>query len=347
MGLMAMRRNILVIALVGGCGGEGGGAATTTDDGSSTAPVTTTGDVASTGTSSSSSSGETGTPPGTSSESGDEPPPVYFDIAVPEVDLGTMPTECPCADNTETIHVVTELGEIWRFDPTTLDFVLVVDVSTLPGCGFPSLFSMGVSRDGMAWLQYQDASLRTIDINAPAACTPQPFVPPVGLAGFNFGMGFVSESELHPCDSLYGIKDGLPGLLVEIDTAALVAANTYPTAVFHAELTGTGAGQLFAFVDGALIELDKDSGAELETTDLGGFQTTLAFAFAAYGGDFFFFTVSDVNPSSSKVTQLDYDDSDGNGLQDLVQILDTAPFNSRIVGAGVSTCAPTMPPPIG
>jgi hypothetical protein len=47
------------------------------------------------------------------------------------------------------------------------------------------------------------------------------------------------------------------------------------------------------------------------------------------------------NPNVSKVTHLDYDDSDMNGKQDLTTIVNAAPI--RIVGAGVSTCAPFAP----
>ena len=41
------------------------------------------------------------------------------------------------------------------------------------------------------------------------------------------------------------------------------------------------------------------------------------------------------------VTHVDFDDSDKNGKQDIKVVLEDVPL--RIVGAGVSTCAPIVP----
>ncbi len=90
-----------------------------------------------------------------------------------------------------------------------------------------------------------------------------------------------------------------------------------------------------------LVEVDKATGAFIETTPLGNLELTNAFAFAFFGGDFYMFTESDNNPFVSKVTHYDYDDSDNNGVKDLTTVVVSAPI--RIVGAGVSTCAPFSP----
>jgi hypothetical protein len=66
---------------------------------------------------------------------------------------------------------------------------------------------------------------------------------------------------------------------------------------------------------------------------------TNAFAFSFFAGDFYFFT--EANGIVSKVTHLDYDDSDNDGMQELTTVVPMAPI--RIVGAGVSTCAPFVP----
>jgi hypothetical protein len=63
-------------------------------------------------------------------------------------------------------------------------------------------------------------------------------------------------------------------------------------------------------------------------------------AFAFFAGDFYFFTDGQ-NDGKSEVTHIDYDDSDNNGKQD-IKVSSTTP-RSSIVGAGVSTCAPTIP----
>ena len=85
---------------------------------------------------------------------------------------------------------------------------------------------------------------------------------------------------------------------------------------------------------------DKATGAVVSTFPLNNLPLTNAFAFSFFGGDFYFFTEG-ANPQFSKVTHLDYDDSDMNGKQDLTTINMQAPI--RIVGAGVSTCAPFAP----
>lgn len=294
---------------------------------------------------------------GESTETSDEPPPVAFDVATPELDLPNVPPPlCPCAENTDRIHVVTVNGALWAFDPPTLDFELVVDLLPLPGCATPQFFSMSLDRDGLAWLQHSDGTLRTLDINAPVACDNPGFVPPPELLITNFGMGFVSESIDNPCDTLFGHRisgfggpDGPGvGLLFEIDTDVPDVVGSYPTDFNRAELTGTGDGRLFAFVDSIpakLVELEKDSGATLDQIDLIGIDASTAFAFAAYGGDFYFFTGSDSNFNRSEVNHIDYDDSDGNGEQDITEIVAEVPFDGLISGAGVSTCAPSEPPP--
>lgn len=287
--------------------------------------------------------------------SSDGPAPVVFDVATPELDLGTIrPSACPCAENTERIQVVTTAGEIWGFDPTTLDFELVVDLFGLPGCATPQIFSMALDRGGLAWLQFADGTLHTIDINSPTACDNTGFVTPPALGITNFGMGFVSESIDNPCDALFGHRasgfaDGPGvGLLFEVDTEALAVVDSYPTDFAQSELTGTGDARLFGFAGSApakLVEFDKHDGSTIDQLDLDGLELTSAFAFSAYAGDFYFFTVSDDDFTRSEVNHIDYDDSDGNGQQDLTEIVAAVPFVGTISGAGVSTCAPSEPPP--
>jgi hypothetical protein len=62
-------------------------------------------------------------------------------------------------------------------------------------------------------------------------------------------------------------------------------------------------------------------------------------AFASFAGDFY----SNNNFTNSEVTldDDDDDDSDNNGKPDLTLLTDKAPI--QLVGAGVSTCAPTAP----
>ena len=81
-------------------------------------------------------------------------------------------------------------------------------------------------------------------------------------------------------------------------------------------MTGTGDGRVFSFggVPSKLVERDKATGAVVDTFPLQNLPLTNAFAFAFFAGDFYFFTESDNNALISKVTHLDYDDSDNDGL---------------------------------
>lgn len=102
-----------------------------------------------------------------------------------------------------------------------------------------------------------------------------------------------------------------------------------------AELTGTGAGTLYAFLGtGArIVRLDKSTGAILDTyrpnVDIGS-----AFAIAQWGGDFFLFTA----PLGNRTTVTRYSPATDTST---VVVEDAGLL---IIGAGTSTCAPSGPP---
>ena len=134
------------------------------------------------------------------------------------------------------------------------------------------------------------------------------------------------------------------GDFLTVDPDTLLIQKLGKTNFNGAEVTGTGDGRVFMFggVNPAkLVEVEKGTGKFLQTTPLGNLELTNAFAFSFFGGDFYMFTESDNNQFLSKVTHFDYDDSDMNGKQDLTTVVNQAPI--RIVGAGVSTCAPFAP----
>ncbi len=258
--------------------------------------------------------------------------------------------ECPCAAGTELVYVLSDFGSLWSFDPKTTSFSFIADVS----CGgMKDTFSMGVSRKARAWIQYADGDLYTVDLNDPGdpiACKDPGFDnnDPQFL---NFGMAFVANGPLDPCDKLYAHSGTDPelqgqgvGALGVIDPLTIELSKIAPIDYAWGELTGTGTGRLFAFQGSApalLTEYDKATGEVLDVFPLPGLKSDSAFAFAWWGGDFYFFTDDNVDfPSNSQVWHLDYDDSNGTGQQ-LSLLLPEAPI--RIVGAGVSTCAPPDP----
>jgi hypothetical protein len=110
----------------------------------------------------------------------------------------------------------------------------------------------------------------------------------------------------------------------------------------EAELTGTGDGRLFGFFvlpsGASLAQIDPTTGATQAPVDLPGVaDADSAWAFSFWGGDFWFYS-ADLTSSASRVTRLR---TSGDGSLSVV-MPDVGGF--VIVGAGVSTCAPTRPP---
>ena len=266
--------------------------------------------------------------------------------------------QCPCAEKLDLIYVLSDDRELWTYDPVSNGFAMVGPLGCPTADG---TFSMGVGRDGFAWVQTTAPTdflgtnfigdLYRLDVNNPQNCTDPGYTP--GSNGWvHFGMAFVSESANDPCDRLYGQHwNGQSGLWSEgpgvgklgvFDAVALQMNTIGATNYNGAELTGTGDGRIYAFggvPNAKLIQFDKQTAAEIETIPFNNFPLTNAFAFAFWGGDFYFFTLKD--DITSKVTKLDYDNSDGGGKA-LTVVNNNAPI--RIVGAGVSTCAPIEPP---
>jgi hypothetical protein len=267
-----------------------------------------------------------------------------------ESTTGVVPEKCPCPDDLKVplddgIFVLSKTAVLWKYLPFTNKFVML----GAPKCDVaPSTFSMGVDRQGYAWVQFSDLQIRKVNVTDVNDCQDPGFVP-MQDGVENFGMAFVSNSAEDKCDRIYGNhyngvamgKDASEFFSVDPVTLDLVQLGKSDYGL--AEVTGTGDGRAFLFAgpDPAdLIEVDKNTGDTLATIPLPGVKTGGGFAFAFFAGDFYFFTDAE-SDSTSEVTHLDYDDSDKNGKQDLTVVLQDVPL--RIVGAGVSTCAPLVP----
>jgi hypothetical protein len=170
-----------------------------------------------------------------------------------------------------------------------------------------------------ATVMFQNDDIYTIDVNNLNMCDDPGYAP--GQLNFDkFGMGFVSNTELDPCDKLYAhswsgqsFGEGANfGRLGRMEATEQVGMINYD----GGELTGTGAGRLLAFAGNPakLVEYDKSDASVIDTVQLMQLNMPLTNAFAFYGGDFYLFTEGN-NPQISKVTHYDYD-------------------------AGVSTCVP-------
>jgi hypothetical protein len=270
----------------------------------------------------------TGTGTGTGSQGGFE-----------TKDVPTAPDGC--AASAKLVYVMSQEKDLYSFTPNTTTFTKVGRVSC-PAVGIPT--SMAIDRSGTAWVNYADGSLYKVS-TSDASCAETGFVK--GQQGFlKFGMAFATNSATSTDETLY-----ISGLLgtegkgfgkIDLGTLKVTMLGEYSNNLAGevAELTGTGDGHLFGFFTtspaATLAEIAHSSGATSSDKPLLGVNTGNAFAFSFWGGDFWFYT-SD-GTSASKVTQLK---ASGNG-ELVVAKTDVGGF--RIVGAGVSTCAPVTAP---
>ena len=250
------------------------------------------------------------------------------------------PVKLDCTDPTITwVYVVTDSGELYGYDPATNVYHPRGTLSC-PANGGATPFSMAVSRTGTAFVVYNDGSLFRVSTKN-GSCSATPYLS--GKAGFTtFGMGF-STIDQGPAETLYVAQTpetfGASGLseLGQIDTTtyALTKVANFMPSLDGSELTGTGDGRLYGFAiesndpnASRIVRIDKTNGKMLEQTSLANVQIAGGWAFAFWGGDFWMFTApNDVpllqrySPSTGKTTKIG------------------AP-PGKVVGAGVSTCAP-------
>ncbi|MBI4955441.1 MAG: hypothetical protein HY908_25690 [Myxococcales bacterium] len=133
------------------------------------------------------------------------------------------------------------------------------------------------------------------------------------------------------------VRDGLG--LARVDRRALrlspIGDDGGRLSAEWADLTGTGDGRVFGFFatyPATLAELDPATGAVLARRRLQSVVTGQGWAFSFWGGDFWFYWAPE--GTTSNVSRLSADGT-------LREVLHDVGF--VIVGAGVSTCAPTGP----
>jgi hypothetical protein len=252
------------------------------------------------------------------------------DEGTPDNETDPAP-EDDCDETSELVYVLDkDSGALSLFDPTT---------GTLSSLGTPdcdswgSPASMGIARDGHAYLRYSDNELFVVDL-ATMDCSLSTY--DAGSSGFgSFGMGFATPTAETWRDQLF-VANSRTLASLDTSTWTLQALGSLPS---QGELTGTGAGELFAVLPlespMRVVELDQGTGAVLDTISTG---TTLdisnldTFAFAAWGGDFYLFLRYYGMGNTTEVWRIDRDG-------DLERVVSELGIN--VVGAGVSTCAPT------
>jgi hypothetical protein len=230
------------------------------------------------------------------------------------------------------IYLITTENDLYHFYPPDLSFTLNGTIAC-PANPNATPFSMAVDRSGKAYVLFNDGNLFLVSPSN-VACEPTAFIP--GQQGFSqqFGMGF-SSNTADPGETLFVIgSDGL-SQLATINPVSFELGIIGPVSagIGRAELTGTGDARLFAFgIDDDvrhLAELDKTNAVVLSDALLGLPSGITAWAFAFWGGDFYFFISQ--GGGTSQVYRYHPPD------QTLAHV---ANLNRTIVGAGVSTCAP-------
>ena len=253
-----------------------------------------------------------------------------------------VPTD-DCSDASKLVYVVSRDNTLYSLRPDTL---AVTNIGTLTCTGligaFP--FSMAVDRAGTAWVLYSDGNLYKVS-TTDASCAATSFVP--DQAGFSlFGMGFASNGVGASTDTLY-VSENINGHglgTIDLTSMTLTALGPYTGALAgqKAELTGNGDGLLYGFfltTPAQVAQIDA-TGAIATTNPLPTVTVGTDWAFSFWGGDFYLYTgnSTDTNENGSAITR--YRPSDGS-----VTVVSPG-IGFFIEGAGVSTCAPTTPPPL-
>lgn len=246
--------------------------------------------------------------------------------------------DCPVA--ARPVYVIDgDTDMLSSFDPSSRTFK---DVGQLrcPAAQGATPFSMSVDRDATAWVVYSSGEVFFVD-TADATCRPTQFRPDNSFTVF--GMGFVLESPTSTQDVLYIAGGTLAGLSQGDATLGSVdfAQQSYaPLAKLSGwpELTGTALGELWGFFPGTsppkVAQIDRLTGAEgltFPVTSIDGNPNAWAFAF--WGGNFYLFYKSQTD-DSTRVFELD---GETGSVEEII-----TQTGRYIVGAGVSTCAPTQ-----
>lgn len=248
-----------------------------------------------------------------------------------------------CSDDAKLVYVVDSNNMFSKFDPSTKTFqnigVLNCPAESDPIFGDATPFSMGIDRTPTAWVLYSSGELFKVNTTT-AACEPTSWSAPAALP--LFGMGFSSDTQGGSAETLYIAGGTDPGASTTSTFASLnttsMTSSTLGSVEGSPELTGTGNAELWGFFPTEstprVEKINKTNGQGLQTFNaptLAG--TPAAWAFAFWGGDFWIFLERQTD-ANTIVYQMD-------GTTGAIKGQTSASGRS-IVGAGVSTCAPTI-----
>lgn len=239
------------------------------------------------------------------------------------------PPDDDCDHTSDLVYVIDRADDaLYLFDPDDTSFDFVGELDCGMWSGTPG--SMAVSRDGHAYVRYSDDNVYAVDLET-MGCTPTTY----GGAFGTFGMGFATDEADTWRDALY-VANSDQLATMDTGTWAIGMVGAMPS---QSELTGNARGELWAFLPletpAMLAEIDKASGTVVQTHGLAGFPSPYdidAFAFATWRSEFWLFVRTYGMGQTTDVYRVD---AYGN------MTLAAPDTGMDIVGAGVSTCAPT------
>jgi hypothetical protein len=256
-----------------------------------------------------------------------------------------------CSDDAKLIYVVDETDKLAKFDPMAKTFTSIgtLACATIDGIPIASPFSMAVDRTAQAYVLYDDGVIYKVDTTSSALpCTQTSYTEQDDLS--QFGMGFSTDTMGGTTDTLFiagGPNAGsdATSTLAKLDVSSFTASPV-GTISGSPELTGNSNAELWAFSPQesgtmpTVEQIDKASGSATITYTLPSLAgQPSAWAFGFYGGDYFVFLAKD-----SETTSTVYEVAGPTNMSNTPgTVVGTTPASGLlIVGAGVSTCAPTM-----
>lgn len=261
-----------------------------------------------------------------------------LDGDLPETTGGT-PTDC--AEAATYVYVIDSDNTLYKFDPKVASKSAFTPMGVVDCGKGTSPNSMAIARDGTAYVDVMNGTsckgVYKVDIKTAECKGATPFS--CGTSGFGqFGMGFSTNSASTTAESLFiGDTGGAKMATLDPSSGAVKVVGTLPAS--GPEFTGNAAGELWAFMPQAsppkAAQLDKATGKAIKTFNLDALKSSIfvspsAWAFAFWGGDYYIFLQGDVD-SSTNVWKMTTSGA-------VTKYIANTGF--RIVGAGVSTCAP-------
>ena len=251
-----------------------------------------------------------------------------------------------CSDEARWIYLVDSSNALLRFEP---DARTITQIATIDCPGTASPFSMAVDRNAIAYVLHDDHNIYQVSTRD-GACSATSY--PAGAMGFEaFGMGFVSDSPGGDLETLFIAGGPASGIGMGSATLGAVTVSgwsvrTIGNVAGSPELTGNGNAELWGFFPDAspmaVRQIDKATGGTLTEIDVSAIDTSFlpipsAWAFAFWGGRYYIFYMGALDTSTG-IYRVTPGPGPGEGTVEPVMM----DIGFRIVGAGVSTCAPTI-----